>query len=155
MTMHENDPDRNAKLGPLLIAVAQSWRRVLSQDLINDGLSDATALPLSILYREGDGLRQNELAEKLGLEGTSVVRVLDSLERDGYVRRQEDERDRRAKRIFLTDSGRVLAERTLAIFASVRAELLHGVDPLDIEATERLLVAMSDTLAKRQSRRKP
>lgn len=138
-----------------MIAVAQSWRRALSQALASEGLSDATALPLSVLHREGDGMRQNELADSLGLEGTSVVRVLDSLERDGYVRRQEDKRDRRAKRIFLTPEGRALAERTEEIFAALRAELLQNVALEDIEATERLLHSMSETLATRLSKRRP
>lgn len=154
MNMHVTDPKRSSQLGPMMIAVVQSWRRALSQVLACEGLSDATALPLSVLRREGDGMRQNELAEQLGLEGTSVVRVLDSLEREGYVRRQEDERDRRAKRIFLTPEGYALAARTEEIFAALRTELLQDVAIEDIEATERLLHSMSEILAARLSKRR-
>lgn len=154
MTMHCPDLTRSSQLGPLMIAVAQSWRRVLSQALVCEGLSDATALPLSVLQRAGDGMRQNELAEKLGLEGTSVVRILDSLERDGYVRRQEDDRDRRAKRIFLTAKGRILAKRTEKVLAVLRTDLLQDIDVQDIAATERVLISLSGTLAARLSKRK-
>ena len=99
-------------------------------------------------------MRQNELAEKLGLEGTSVVRILDSLERDGYVRRQEDDRDRRAKRIFLTAKGRILAKRTEKVLAVLRTDLLQDIDVQDIAATERVLISLSGTLAARLSKRK-
>lgn len=153
--MHGSDPKRESRVGPLLIAVAQSWRRVLAQRLACEGLSDATALPLFTLRGEGDGLRQNELAEKLGLEGTSVVRVLDSLERDGYLRRQEDARDRRAKRVFLTPEGSALAARVEEILGTLRADLLGAIDMRDIETTERVLASISDALAARLSKRKP
>ncbi|MCO5081112.1 MAG: MarR family transcriptional regulator [Rhizobiaceae bacterium] len=155
MMIHTNVPDTNAELAPQLMAVAQSWRRALAQALADQGLSDATALPLTMLSRHGDGKRQNELADMLGLEGTSVVRVLDSLERDGLVRRQEDDRDRRAKRIFLTEEGRALAARSEHVFAQLRSELLEGVGIEDIRATQRLLHAMSAALGVRLGKRRP
>lgn len=155
MSMHDSDQKRNSRVGPLLIAAAQSWRRALAQALACEGLSDATALPLFALRGAGDGLRQNELAEKLGLEGTSVVRTLDSLERDGYVRRQEDARDRRAKRVFLTVEGQALAARIEDILATLRADLLGAIDARDIETTERVLGSIGEALTARLSKRKP
>lgn len=154
MMMHDNHKKHYSRLGPLLFAVALSWRRALAQSLAGEGVSDATALPLVVLHSLADGMRQNELADALGVEGTSVVRVLDSLERDGFVRRLEDQDDRRAKRIFLTAEGRDVAMRAEDILATLRAELLHDVAMEDIEATERLLNAMSQTLAVRLSKRK-
>ncbi|ANG98732.1 hypothetical protein A8A54_19185 [Brucella pseudogrignonensis] len=154
MTMHDKDLKRSSQIGPMMIAIAQSWRRAISQALTCEGLSDATALPLSVLYRRGEGMRQNELADSLGLEGTSVVRVLDSLERGGYVRREEDKDDRRAKQILLTDDGRALAIRTEQVFAELRSELLQTATLEDIEATERLLHLISAALTARLSKRR-
>ncbi|MCK8784281.1 MarR family transcriptional regulator [Roseomonas sp. NAR14] len=152
--MHRFPPNPWADLGPKLMAVAQSWRRVIAQALADEGLSDASALPLALLLREGDGIRQGELAERLGLEGTSVVRVLDNLERDGLIHRQEDPRDRRAKQVFLTEDGRRLARRTQNTFAALRRELLAEAQPADLEATMRVLGILTGTLAVRLERRK-
>lgn len=133
-------------LGASLMAVAQCWRRVLAQVLADDGLSDATALPLVALLRRGDGVRQGELAGQIGVDGTSVVRILDTLEKNGLVRRECDADDRRAKRIFLTDDGRALAIRCENTLGELRAELLEAVPETDLEATERVLYQLTAAL---------
>ena len=51
--------------------------------------------------RLGDGVRQKELATALSIEGPSLVRLLDNLERRGFIERREDETDRRARGIYL------------------------------------------------------
>ena len=152
--MHRTVLDEWSELGPRLMAVAQSWRRVIAQALSEEGLSDASALPLALLLRQGDGIRQGELAEGLGMDGTSVVRILDNLEREGLVRRQEDSRDRRAKLVFLTEDGRRLARRTLAMFAHLRRELLAEAQPDDLAATMRVLGVLTRSLAARFDRRR-
>ncbi|UPG70899.1 hypothetical protein MVG78_09605 [Roseomonas gilardii subsp. gilardii] len=45
------------------------------------GLSDGTWRPLLYLGRMGGGIRQTDLAGALGIEGASLVRLLDALER--------------------------------------------------------------------------
>lgn len=148
MTLHGN-AGRWSELGPHVMAVAQSWRRAIAQAVADDGLSDATALPLVYLLRDGSGIRQWQLADRLGLEGSSIVRVLDCLEKDGLVERREDELDRRAKRVFLTPAGRTRAEQIETVFAELREELLGALPQDDIAATMRVLHAVSTLLTER------
>ncbi len=128
------------------MAVAQVWRRILAQALVEDGLSDATALPLLCLYRNGDGVRQRVLAEAIGVDNTSVVRVLDHLERDGLVRREMDPSDRRAKLIVLTDAGTVMARRAVSVSDDLRARVLTGVSDDDFGTVSRVLGQISQNL---------
>ena len=154
MQMHIIDPRLNADFGPKLIAVAQAWRRSIAQALADRGLSDATGLPLVVLHRSHAPMRQHVLAQRLGLECTSIVRTLDSLEREGLVMRQEDPADRRAKIVGLTPAGCAMAPLIEAVFHDLRRELLAEVSPDDVAAAERLLDQMGAVLAKRLDKRK-
>ena len=49
------------------------------------------------------GLSQKEIADKLGLEGPTIIPIIDKLEKDGFVKRMVDKNDRRNNRIFLTE----------------------------------------------------
>jgi MarR family transcriptional regulator for hemolysin len=55
------------------------------------------------LVNNDDGLTQKEIADKLGLEGPTLIPIIDKLEKDGFVTRKVDKNDRRNNRIFLTE----------------------------------------------------
>nr|WP_180166528.1 MarR family transcriptional regulator [Stenotrophomonas sp. SbOxS2]NYT99371.1 MarR family transcriptional regulator [Stenotrophomonas sp. SbOxS2] len=134
-------------LGPLLFAVGQSWRRLLAQRLSEEGLSDATALLVLVMRQSGhQPLRQRELAQRMGVENSAVVRLLDALESSGLVSRREDPADRRAKLPELTEEGRRLGERVDRIASAFREHLLADIPSKDIAAMERGLRHLRNTL---------
>ena len=136
--MSKQDPDRT-RFGQLVISVARLWRRAADKALDDCGLSHATAMPLVMLSRLGDNLRQGVLADHLGFEGPSVVRIVDLLVEEGLVVRAGDAADRRAKIVSLTDAGRqrvIEIERTLT---RLRAELLSEVDQDELAGAVQLL----------------
>ncbi len=53
-----------------------------------------------------DGTSQKDLAYLLGIRPQSLTQALDTLEQDGFIERKQDEDDKRARRVFLTDKGR-------------------------------------------------
>ncbi|HEY0580521.1 MAG TPA: MarR family transcriptional regulator [Candidatus Nitrosocosmicus sp.] len=55
------------------------------------------------LVNNNDGLSQKEIADKLGLEGPTLIPIIDKLEKDGFVTRMADKNDRRNNRIFLNE----------------------------------------------------
>ena len=99
-------PSRD-RLGFLMVTLTRQWRRFVEEQLAVSGLTDATWTPLLHLRAWGDGVTQKELAERVGLDGSSLVRLLDILEGKGWVERRADPADRRSKRIFLTEEGKV------------------------------------------------
>lgn len=108
--------------GPL----RQALRRVHDRELAALGVSVAQVQPLLLLSEHGP-MRQRELAERLDVEGPTVVRLLDQLEALHLVVRGADPGDHRAKTIRLTDAGRSLAERVLPVISPLRATLLAEV----------------------------
>lgn len=65
---------------------------------------------LSILLDGGNnGMRQKDLADKLGIRSAAMSEAVDKLEDNGYIERRVDETDRRATLIFLTEKGEARA----------------------------------------------
>ncbi|MHC2280846.1 MarR family transcriptional regulator for hemolysin [Bradyrhizobium diazoefficiens] len=124
----------HAEIGRLITRLGRMWRRESDQALFDHGLSYATAIPLLLLSRQGENVRQGVLADELGIEGPSLVRLIDLLQAEGLVERREDPTDRRAKTLHLTKAGEAKVEETNRVLRRVRASLLKdiGADELAI-----------------------
>ncbi|HEY3309240.1 MAG TPA: MarR family transcriptional regulator [Desulfuromonadaceae bacterium] len=107
-----------------LARLTRRWRQVLDSEVQASGLTDATWRPLLHLHLLGDGIRQKDLAASVGIEGPSIVRLLDTLVAKGLVERSEDVADRRAKQLRLTQEGRLSVARILEIVSALENELL-------------------------------
>lgn len=125
--------------GALLSRAARQWRRAADLRLQPFDLTEATWLPLVHIARAPAAPRQKDLAASMSLDGSSVVRLLDNLEKAGLILRKEGPDDRRAKIIFLTARGRAIADRIETIATRIRSDALAGVSGRDIETTVRVL----------------
>jgi MarR family transcriptional regulator for hemolysin len=129
--------------------VARRLRQAVDAELRAFGLTEATWRPLVYVRRLGDGVRQKELATALSIEGPSLVRLLDNLERRGLIERREHESDRRVRGIHLTRSGRELAVRAAKVGGEIQARLLANVPPAELEACQRVLASIERELEER------
>lgn len=134
--------------GLLLHLTAHDWRNALDRRLRPLGLSRATWLLLAIVSRS-EGLSQTELASRLGLEGASVVRLIDRLEREGLIERRTGA-DRRVKTIHLCDKGAAVAAEIRKVAAALRAEVFRGVSARELEAASVVLAKVKAGLEARQ-----
>ncbi|MBT0772828.1 MarR family transcriptional regulator [Kineosporia sp. J2-2] len=86
----------------------------------------------------GPRLSQQDISRLLNLDPTTVVSVIDEMERNRHVERQRDPADRRRYHLFLTDDGReqlakaetIVTDAETAFFATLeKAELgaMHGM----------------------------
>ena len=144
--MKSNDIKRWAALSPLIVAVGHSWKRRVNQELTNHNISTATALPIIMLMRQGKPMRQCELAEVLGIEGPSLVRILDGMEQSGFVERITDPTDRRARLLVLGHAGYEVGTEVEKILADLRMSMLKDADPDDVDATIRVLTLLANRL---------
>ncbi|MFS0825308.1 MarR family winged helix-turn-helix transcriptional regulator [Pseudomonas phoenicis] len=124
-----------------MVVAARQWRRLCHSALTGYGISEACAMPLLMIVRLGDGVHQVAVAQAAGLEGPSLVRLLDQLCSAGLVRRSADPHDRRAKALSLTASGRTLAESIEQELVRLRRAALKDIDQADLEAALRVLRA--------------
>lgn len=121
-----------------LVMLGRAWRREVDEALAAFGLSEATWRPMLHLARLGDGVRQTDLAEALGIEAPSLVRLLDTLAASGLVERRDDAADRRVKTVHLTRNGREIMEAIRAVACEVNERIRSGV--LDDEIADCLRV---------------
>ena len=121
------DPKR--LLGVRLVGVGRRWRKALDAQLAAEGLTDAAWTPLMHLLRLGDGISQTELATAIGLEGSSLVRLLDLLVAQGLIERQTPASDRRVKLLYLTPAGRQTATGIRQRVAAIEDALLADLSP--------------------------
>ncbi|MEB0208463.1 MarR family winged helix-turn-helix transcriptional regulator [Pseudomonas sp. CCC3.1] len=124
-----------------MVVATRHWRRVCQTTLLNYGISEACAMPLLIIGRLGEGVRQVTVAQAAGMESPSLVRLLDQMCKAGYVLRNEDPSDRRAKTLSLTDTGRALVQSIEAQLVQLRRAALAGVSLADQEAALRVIKA--------------
>ncbi|QND46911.1 MarR family transcriptional regulator [Rhizobium lusitanum] len=134
-----------------LLSTGRQWRKVVDLVLSSHGISEASAAPLLWIGRLGGGVRQVVLANYVGIEGPSLVRLLDQLESLGLVVRKDDPTDRRAKGLWLTAEGEALAARMEETLDELRGRILANVDKADIEAAIRVLQAFEDFEAPKAS----
>jgi MarR family transcriptional regulator for hemolysin len=138
--------DARARFAPLVANVAREWRRAVDARLQIYGLTEATWLPLLRIARSESPMRQNELAASLSLDGSSVVRLLDALERSGLVERCENRADRRAKSLVLTQRGRRTVDQVEHVSQDIRDLVLGDASGEDLARSLRLLEIVRDRL---------
>lgn len=136
-------------LGSALMRVARCWQREVNRTLQSQGLSQTMVMPLIVLHRGGGAVRQGLIADEIGVEGPSLVRVIDTLERDGLVTRVCDPTDRRAKMVALTDAGKRKAAEIEVILGTLRGELTADIAPEHLDVTLDVMHALLGKLAAR------
>ena len=121
-------------VGITISRTARMWRNKLDERLSPLGLTQARWLVLMHLSRMGGDALQKDLAFAVGVEGPTLVRVLDGLERMGLVLREGVEGDRRARRICLTPKADGVNSDIMRIGIKLRAEALAGISDAELES---------------------
>jgi MarR family transcriptional regulator for hemolysin len=135
------------RVGRTIGRVARRWRARLDARIAAYGLTESRWLTLLDLARNGDGVTQKELAARLAVEASSLVRTLDWLARQGLVERRGVAHDRRAKTVHLTARAAPLLQRIEEVAATVRAEILAGIPEADLATCLRVLERAALNLA--------
>ena len=100
-------PQLERRLGAVLGWAAQSAQEVANQALEPLGLNVKHFAVITFIRHEAEpGLSQQAIGERLRIDRTTMVSLIDDLERAGYLKRERNPDDRRAYVIALTAAGR-------------------------------------------------
>lgn len=129
----------------LLGRVSRRWRTRLDERLRHLGLTQARWQALFQLEKAGP-LPQRQLAESLNIEGPTLVRLLDGLERQGLIERRPVKQDRRVRFVHLTPDAEPLLAEINQIAAELRHELLSGLEEESLAAAIAVLTEVGRRL---------
>ncbi len=106
--------------------------------------SGVTRIQWIALYYLGlhESLSQRELAQLMNIQDSSAGRLIDRMQRDGYVERQRSEIDRRVIHVVLNDKGKEYREKLLPFGQQFNNDLINGLSEEDLNVFEKVLNTM-------------
>jgi len=118
--------------GLLLWRVSNAWSAAQRAALAPHGLTHPQFVLLaSLTYLGGaEPVRQTDLAVHAGMDAMTASQVLRALEAKDLVRREPHPTDARARALVVTESGRELANRTVALVEAVDRDFFAATDDL-------------------------
>jgi MarR family transcriptional regulator for hemolysin len=131
-------PSHEEPLPRVVVLTGKAIREYFEDALTEAGASLATWVVLSGIDR-GRWDNQRDLARDLRIEGATLTRHLDRMERDGLIGRSRDPLDRRQVRVELTPVGGALHGRLKAIAKKTGRRACDGLSDEEQETLRRLL----------------
>ena len=120
-----------------LRAVRQIINRPIQALIESGGLTGPQQSAMQILV-ESDGLSLKDLSKELGLAHSTVSGIVDRLEKQGLVKRQTDEADRRLAKLVVTDQVRKFLRETWPVLEMhPLTEALRAATPAEREQVLR------------------
>lgn len=125
-----------------LLNVAQ--RRLQRQSRTTTTAGSVTAAQSGLLFFLGtnDGALMSEAAAALQLGAPGMSGLADRTERAGLIERRPDDTDGRASRLWLTEAGRAVRQRSRARVKALNAKLTEGFTPEEIDVVARWLTSL-------------
>jgi DNA-binding MarR family transcriptional regulator len=107
---------------------------------------------MSTLFKNGGEMTPSEIAESVFREKNSITAVINTLERQGVVRREPSTNDRRSVRVVITDKGWSEANRLNPIAQELSREALSCMDREQVEVLVDNMRALRESLLPRIAR---
>ncbi len=100
---------------------------------------------IGLLWRR-DGITQQEIADTVSKDKSSMTYLINSLVKRGLVTRNENENDRRNRHIFLTEKGKHVRKTIFPLVLDVYREAAGNLQPEELEASLQLVKKMTANL---------
>jgi MarR family transcriptional regulator, organic hydroperoxide resistance regulator len=142
--MHTSDESQT--LDFLLAQVSRLHHHRAHELLERLGLDGGQPPVLFALWRQ-DGLTHSELAARLQVTPATITRMLQRMEKAGFVQRVPDADDQRVSRVFLTEAGRAIRTQVQAVWERMEVENFAGINDEERATLRRLLGQVRSNLA--------
>ena len=123
-------------IGDVNHRIYQNITRIFRQNKYNVTLEQFSVLAL-LWYQ--DGLKQQEIAERLNRDKTTITRVVNNMIRQNLVVKIPDKTDLRATLIYLTNYGRQVQDKMVSSAGTVYMKMIKGLKKSDINITVSVL----------------
>lgn len=131
--MNENN------IGFLLKQITDKMRTKADADMKCSGLTYSQFLVLGFIMESGGETSQKEIEDFLGVAHPTVVGLVTRLTAKGFVESSTDKKDRRSKRVRITEKAKQLAECVCSKESEAERVLTDGLNADEKEELKRLL----------------
>ncbi len=137
MTAAQDSPHPPQRLGLLL-----AWHGSITETRMKKALSTAGLTPrhaMTLMHLEGGPIGQRALAERLEVDPSVLVGILNDLEGEGLAVRRRDPADRRRHNVAITEAGSSALAKTNAALDEVELSLFSAFSQQDQDSLRALL----------------
>lgn len=132
-------------LSYLIVRVAKAHRNCAHRIMAEAGLHVGQEMILMQLWRE-DGQTLSQLVERLYVQPATITKMLNRMEKSGFVKRRPDPEDKRAKRIYLTDAARAIQHDILLAWGQLDTQTTQNLSENEQATLHHLLTKILDGL---------
>jgi len=102
--------------------------------------------PMLFVLWEQDGQTHTELAGRLHIQASTVTKMVQRMEKAGFIERRDDPDDQRVSRVYLTDAGYAIREDVNRIWRQLEDETFDGFTPEEQVLLRRFFLQMRENL---------
>ncbi len=113
--------------------------------LQENGTTRVQWIALFYIGKAGE-ISQKELSDYMDIKESSMVRLIDRMEKEELVERRKDSEDRRITKIILTDKGKFLKEELMTRGQVFKDDVLKGISKENLEIFKEVLQRMTDNI---------
>ncbi|WP_297135111.1 MarR family winged helix-turn-helix transcriptional regulator [Terrisporobacter sp.] len=121
--------------------ISQLYRRggiFVTKEMEKYNIGQGQFMFLLELYIE-DGRNQEELSKALKIDKGTTARAIKKLEKERYLIRYKDEKDKRSNKIYLTQKGRDVKENIFSVLDEWERKISEHLDESEKELMIKLL----------------
>ncbi|MFN0019160.1 MAG: MarR family winged helix-turn-helix transcriptional regulator [Pirellulaceae bacterium] len=139
------DYDFENSVGFWVITAANDYQKAINDELAPQGITYRQCQVLGFLALEGP-LPQHKLADHMRIEPPTLVGILDRMERDGWICRENDPADKRRKLIRPEAAAKPVWNKVVAAARRVRKRAARGLSSSEMATLKRLLSCVQQNL---------
>ncbi|MDQ3839579.1 MAG: MarR family winged helix-turn-helix transcriptional regulator [Thermoproteota archaeon] len=140
--------DFHNSIGFIVNRTAKAFVKALDSELRDKVGVTVGQWKVLVMLVNQNGLTQKEIAKRLGLEGPTLIPIIDKMEKDDLVKRKVDPVDRRNNRIYRTDKADKLWNEMVNCALKIRQVSLESIPKDNIDIARNVLENIYQNLTK-------
>lgn len=133
-------PAQTDQIGPRMQRLSNTIKCTIGNKLATLDLTGSQSFLLHYLaQREDEIIHPRDIEKRFNLTHPTVLGILQRMEAKGFLVLSPDPKDRRCRRVNLTDKARACEQDVGTLIASIEQSLVRGMSPEEVDTFQRLL----------------
>ena len=146
--------DLGDSIGTLIYLTSKAMEGVAEHEIKSKLGLTSSQWKIILALNSFDGLSQRELADKIYVDSSTLVPVIDKMEKNGLLERKPDPEDRRHNRLYLTKKSESVVDSIIETVLQLRKTLYKGLSKDDLELMRPILKRIVDNADKLMNKSK-